>query len=66
MNTEAICVPKIAVIMLTVNQVEKTLKALASFRSIKMPPFQMLLWDNGSQDGTVDAVRKTFPEVFVH
>jgi GT2 family glycosyltransferase len=66
MNTDAARSPKIAVIMLTVNQVEKTLRALASFRSITTPAYRMLLWDNGSQDGTVEAVREAFPEVLIH
>jgi GT2 family glycosyltransferase len=57
---------KIVVIMLTMNQHEKTLRALASFREIPSPPFQLLLWDNGSQDGTAEAVGVAFPEVLVH
>jgi GT2 family glycosyltransferase len=48
------------------NQREKTLRALVSFRAITTPPFQLLLWDNGSEDGTVDCVRDAFPEVLVH
>jgi GT2 family glycosyltransferase len=57
---------KVAVIMLTINQREKTLGALASFRAITHPPFKLLLWDNGSDDGTAQAVREAFPEVLVH
>jgi glycosyltransferase involved in cell wall biosynthesis len=57
---------KVAVIMLTINQREKTLRALASFRAITTPPFHLLLWDNGSQDGTLEAVQEAFPEVVVH
>jgi GT2 family glycosyltransferase len=57
---------KVVVIMLTVNQREKTLQALESFRAVAHPRFQLLLWDNGSQDGTVDAVRESYPEVTVH
>jgi GT2 family glycosyltransferase len=56
----------VAVIMLTMNQREKTLPALRSFREITSPSFRILLWDNGSQDSTVDAVRDAFPEVVVH
>jgi GT2 family glycosyltransferase len=52
--------------MLTMNQREKTLRALASFRQIASPRFQLLLWDNGSQDGTVEAVGAAFPKVLVH
>jgi GT2 family glycosyltransferase len=56
----------IVVIMLTINQREKTLRALTSFRAITHPPFKLLLWDNGSDDGTAQAVREAFPEVLVH
>jgi GT2 family glycosyltransferase len=57
---------KLVVIMLTVNQRETTMRALASLRSVTFPPFHLVLWDNGSQDGTVDAVRESYPEVTVH
>jgi GT2 family glycosyltransferase len=56
----------IVVIMLTMNQLEKTLRALQSFREITDPSFNLLLWDNGSSDGTAEAVRGEFPEVLVH
>ncbi len=39
---------------------------LSSFRSIKHPPFNIVLWDNGSMDGTCDAVREKFPEVLAY
>jgi GT2 family glycosyltransferase len=57
---------KVTVIMLTMNQREKTVRALASFSAIQSPPFHFVLWDNGSQDGTVDAVTAAFPDVLVH
>ena len=57
---------RVAVIMLTMNQREKTLRALVSFREIALPPVQLLLWDNGSQDDTVDAVTAAFPDVLIH
>lgn len=57
---------RIVVIMLTMNQRDKTLRALASFREIVSPHFQLLLWDNGSKDGTADKVQNQFPEVLVH
>jgi GT2 family glycosyltransferase len=66
MSNKATYDAKVVVIMLTINQREKTLRALASFRSITAPLFQLLLWDNGSQDGTTHAVREAFPEVLVH
>jgi O-antigen biosynthesis protein len=65
-NIELTHASKLVIIMLTVNQREKTIKALQSFRAVSSPTFELLLWDNGSRDGTVDAVRETFPEVIVH
>ncbi len=58
--------PKVAVIILTMNQREKTLQCLASFRSVKHPLFTIVLWDNGSGDGTSEAVGEAYPEVLVH
>jgi GT2 family glycosyltransferase len=56
----------ITVIVLTYNQREMTLSCLKSLRCVTSPPFQTLLWDNGSGDGTAEAVRQCFPEVTVH
>ena len=57
---------KIAVIILTLNQRDKTVTCLQSFRSVKSPAFQIFLWDNGSTDGTTEYVQEHFPEVLVH
>jgi GT2 family glycosyltransferase len=57
---------QIAVIILTVNQREKTTRCLNSFRMVKTPPFKIILWDNGSQDGTEEFIRESYPEVIVH
>jgi GT2 family glycosyltransferase len=62
-NTNA---TEIVVVMLTWNQLDKTVRCLSSFRSVKSPPFHIVLWDNGSQDGTTDVVQMEFPEVLVH
>jgi len=56
-------VPEIAVVMLTMNQKNKTLRCLESFREVREPPYRTLLWDNGSADGTMEAVSETYPEV---
>jgi GT2 family glycosyltransferase len=57
---------RIALVMLTFNQRDKTLECLANIMTIKEPPFAVVLWDNGSQDGTVEAVRRAFPQVVAH
>jgi GT2 family glycosyltransferase len=56
----------IAVIVLTFNQCDRTLRCLDSLLAIESPPFQTVVWDNGSQDGTPEAVRQAFPQVLVH
>jgi GT2 family glycosyltransferase len=56
----------IAVVVLTINQRDSTLRCLASLQAIDNPPFHTVLWDNGSQDGTAEAVQEAFPGVLVH
>jgi GT2 family glycosyltransferase len=56
----------IVVIILTFNQREKTLACLACLLAIESPPFAVLVWDNGSEDGTVTAVNQTYPQVLTH
>jgi GT2 family glycosyltransferase len=57
---------KVVVIILTMNQQDKTLQCLSSLLALQEPPFHLLIWDNGSQDGTAEAIREAFPEVLVH
>ena len=56
----------IAVVMLTHNQRDTTLRALASFTPAERAHANFVLWDNGSTDGTIEAVRARFPDVHVH
>jgi O-antigen biosynthesis protein len=56
----------IAAIVLTLNQRDRTLQCLATLLACEGPSFHTLLWDNGSQDGTVEAVRQAFPQVLAH
>jgi GT2 family glycosyltransferase len=56
----------VAVVILTVNQRETTLRCLASLRGVKSPDHRVLVWDNGSNDGTVAAVVDADPDVVVH
>lgn len=57
---------KLVIVMLTLNQREMTLECLSNVLSIRDPSFELLLWDNGSTDDTVTAVREAFPQVHVH
>ena len=57
---------RVVVVVLTYNQREVTLRCLASLREAGEPSFQVLVWDNGSSDGTAQAVRLCYPEVLVH
>ncbi|MGD2076621.1 MAG: glycosyltransferase [Gammaproteobacteria bacterium] len=52
--------------MLTLNQREKTLRCLSSFDHVTHPSHRILLWDNGSEDGTLAAVQERFPHVLTH
>jgi GT2 family glycosyltransferase len=56
----------VAVIVLTVNQRENTLRLLQSFAEPDHLGIRILIWDNGSTDGTCSAVRAQFGEVDAH
>jgi GT2 family glycosyltransferase len=51
--------------MLTMNQRDTTLRALRSFDA-DFENWHFVVWDNGSVDGTVEAVAREFPSVCVH
>lgn len=57
---------KIIVLILTYNQRDKTLACLSALLREDDISFDVLVWDNGSQDETLDAVRKSFPGVLTH
>ncbi len=57
---------RIAVILLTLDQAEVTLRCLESFAEVEGPPFRIVVWDNGSMDGTERAIRDRFPDVLMH
>jgi GT2 family glycosyltransferase len=58
--------PVVAVVMLTLDQRDTTLRALASLGTSRLADVRVLLWDNGSSDDTAAAVRDAFPDVLVH
>jgi O-antigen biosynthesis protein len=53
------------IIILTLNQLEKTRRCLATLVESGSRE-QILLWDNGSADGTALQIRAEFPDVYVH
>ena len=52
--------------MLTMNQRDTTLQCLSSLMENKDMGFNVVLWDNGSEDGTAKAVADAFPSVLTH
>jgi GT2 family glycosyltransferase len=56
----------IVVIVLTLNQRERTLACLRSMIGNEDCSYQVLVWDNGSDDGTKEAIGEEFPQVMVH
>jgi GT2 family glycosyltransferase len=57
---------RVAIIILTMNQCAKTLRCLDSLSKIQQPSNQIILWDNGSTDGTLNAVKEKYNTVFIH
>jgi GT2 family glycosyltransferase len=55
--------PLVYIVTLTWNQCRDTLDCLASLHELTYPNFQILVVDNGSIDGTVEAVRVQYPAV---
>lgn len=55
--------PLVYVITLNWNQREDTLSCLRSLNQMDYPHYRLLAVDNGSVDGTVEAVRECFPDV---
>ncbi len=56
----------VAVVVLTLNQRDRTLRCLSSLLASEQRAPHVLVWDNGSQDGTAEAIRAIHPEVLVH
>lgn len=57
---------RVCVIVLTCDQRDVTLRFLESLTRSWEEPVHVLVWDNGSRDGTVEAISTAFPEVRVH
>lgn len=57
--------PLVFVIVVNWNQKQLTLECLASLAKVEYPAIRLLLVDNGSTDGSAEAIRETFPGVQV-
>lgn len=56
----------VAVVILTLDQRAATVRCLESFEDVETPSYRIVVWDNGSTDGTEQAIRNRFPDVLVH
>jgi len=56
---------EVAVVILTCDQKEVTLRCLSSFENVVRDGVGILVWDNGSTDGTKMAIEEQFPDVEV-
>lgn len=55
----------VSVLVLNLNGREHLKDCFESLRAVKAPAFEAVLVDNGSTDGSIDYVRRAFPEVRV-
>ena len=56
----------VVIIILTYDQKDKTLECLTTLLGGEDMPFRVIVWDNGSHDGTIAAVNEAFPVVLTH
>ena len=59
----ATAAPRVAIIILNWNGKEDTLECLASVRQILYSNFEIVVVDNGSDDGSPEAIAKLYPQV---
>jgi len=57
--------PKVAIVILNWNGRELTLRCLKTVTKLTYDPVQVLVVDNGSEDGSIDAIQAAFPQVSV-
>ena len=53
----------ISIIIITYNDKNNTLKLLESLKKTDYPNYETIVADNGSRDGTAEAIKKMFPNV---
>lgn len=57
--------PQVAVIVLNWNGLADTLECLESLSHLDYPRYRIVVVDNGSTDGSVEAIRELFPDVAI-
>jgi len=57
--------PRVAVIVLNWNGRDDTFACLESLRQLNHPNYEIIVVDNGSTDGSVEAVQASFPDVTI-
>jgi GT2 family glycosyltransferase len=62
---DGMALPRVCAVVLSWNGLADTLECLGSIRGVDYPGLQVVVVDNGSQDGSAAAVRATYPEVTV-
>ncbi len=55
--------PRVAIVILNWNGRDDTLACLASLRRLSYPAYQVVVVDNGSTDGSVEAIRAKCPDM---
>jgi hypothetical protein len=55
--------PKVVVIVLNWNGLQDTLECLASLREVRYDDFEVLVVDNGSEDGSEEVLRERLPDL---
>jgi hypothetical protein len=55
--------PRVEIIVLNWNGRSDTLECLGSLMRVDYPNFKVILVDNGSTDGSIEAIRREFPQV---
>jgi hypothetical protein len=57
--------PKVIIIVLAWNRLSDTLECLESIRKIEYRNYQIMVVDNGSTDGSADAIAARYPEIIL-
>ncbi|MGH7791259.1 MAG: glycosyltransferase family 2 protein, partial [Thermodesulfobacteriota bacterium] len=55
--------PKVAVVIVSWNKKDYLLSLLNSLRNINYEHYEIIVVDNGSTDGSAEAIREEFPDI---